>query len=831
MKKLLYAFISCVFASCGFFLHAQCPPLEPIDGPNPVQACGNLTYTYSVPNSTDAGLVWTINPPLPVVGHFDGPSTGESVDIVWANLNGGMVQLCATPTNPCYPGPVCLDITVTSGPMVNDPPYTIWCVGDHVTLHFTGDGDYTYTWFNNNDQIGLPASGSGDLDFIAENPYGVPINAGIAVTAWDGLCRGEGDVFPITINPEPSVNPPSDVTVCGGTQVMVNFAGTAGDFSWENSNTAIGLGTSGTGNLNFTAAHVSQQEVAVITVTPMFDQCAGDPVTFTITVNPGPAMDPPPDVTACAGQPVSVQFAGQGTGFSWTNPNTAIGLGASGTGNLNFTAANVASPQTAVITVVPTGGACPGQPETFTISVMPLPTLTQPANVTVCGGAPVAVSFSGTAGADFSWTNSNPAIGLSASGTGNLDFSAAQVTQNETATISVTPVLDGCAGSPRTFQITVKPAPVLDAPPDVTVCAGEQVTADFETTPAGATFAWTNSNPAIGLGPSGTGDISFEANNWPLVQTATVTVTPTLNGCAGQPETFDISILPAPVADDPPDITVCENAPVSVVFSGTGGASYTWENSNTAIGLVASGSGQLLQFSAADVVGNSVAGTITVTPHKGGCAGEAVSFTVTVINCCATSAGGMDTASILVCGAKTVDINHLGNQNLEPDDTIRYILYSNPNNPLGSIVQYSDTLYFPFLPGVMHFDSAYYVAAIAGNQLANDSIDTTDPCFSLVKGSKIRWLQKPTISVSSPPAAVCRDGCVDVQFDFTGAPPFEFTWLVVQGGQVLLSKIETSAGYQMIVTFCTGDLVPPPAPGSIDFQVNFLMDKFCGCMD
>jgi hypothetical protein len=129
----------------------------------------------------------------------------------------------------------------------------------------------------------------------------------------------------------------------------------------------------------------------------------------------------------------------------------------------------------------------------------------------------------------------------------------------------------------------------------------------------------------------------------------------------------------------------------------------------------------------------------------------------------------------------------------------------------------------------MNFDSAYYAAVIAGNLLPNDSIDPTDPCFSMSKNVKILWRQKPTIAVGSPPAAVCRDGCADVLFTFTGTPPFEFTWLVVESGQVLLLKNEISADFQMIVTFCTTDLSPPPTGASIDFQVNFFKDKWCGC--
>ena len=770
-----------------------------------------------------------MSPLPPTIGSFIGPSTGESVIIGWTNA--GTVQLCATPTNPCYDDPpICLDITVTPAPIMDDPPFITVCAGEAVYVPLSSPDDIDlYTWVNNNPGIGLPGSGSGDINFIATDDFSAPVIGTIDLIPWEGVCAGIPEIFTITVWPLPEVNPPPNITVCQGASVNVVFSGSSGaTFTWTNSNPAIGLGASGTGNLSFTAANVSQQEVGTITVTPVIGGCEGDPVTFDITVNPGPTMDDPPDLTVCAAEPVSVQFSGGGTGFSWTNSNTAIGLGASGTGNLNFTAANVAVQQTATITVRATGGACPGYPETFTITVLPLPNVNPVANLTACGGAMLSVSFSGTAGAAFNWTNSNPNIGLDASGTGNIAFTAANVLQQETGTITVTPVLDGCAGPPKTFQIRINPQPLMDPPTDVTTCGGADLSVGFSG-PPGTTYAWTNSNPAIGLGPAGTGDIDFTANNSALTQTAIVTVTPALLGCIGPSQSFTISVLPAPEVNPPSNQVVCEGAAVAVNFSGTAGTTFNWTNSTPAIGLAASGTGNL-NFSAAQV-SDTTTGVITVTPVKGGCAGPPQSFSVTVIECCATSAGTLDTNSIAVCGPKTVALVLPGNHHLEPGDTLRFILYSNPANPLGSIVQYSDTLYFPFLPGIMAFGQTYYAAVLAGPLLPNDSINAAASCFSMFKGPKIRWLPKPAIAVAMPPESVCSNGCADVVFDFTGTPPFQFTWLIVQGGQVLLSKTETSATHQMTVTVCPSDFDVPGTGGYINFQVNFLTDMFCGCGD
>ncbi|MDR1344760.1 MAG: hypothetical protein LBJ39_05335, partial [Tannerellaceae bacterium] len=89
------------------------------------------------------------------------------------------------------------------------------------------------------------------------------------------------------------------------------------------------------------------------------------------------------------------------------------------------------------------------------ITVQPQVTVNAITGITACatGIVPVTTFTSPTAGVTFSWTNNNTAIGLAASGTGNQpQFTAAKA---GTATITVTPYINGCAGTSRTYTITV----------------------------------------------------------------------------------------------------------------------------------------------------------------------------------------------------------------------------------------------------------------------------------------------------------------------------------------------------------------------------------------
>ena len=113
--------------------------------------------------------------------------------------------------------------------------------------------------------------------------------------------------------------------------------------------------------------------------------CQGLPVSVVVTVNPGPSVDDPQDQAVCGGSPAaSVNFTGgvPGTVYNWTNDTPSIGLAATGTGNIpSFNAVNTGtSPVVATITVTPSytnaGITYTGTPQSFTITVNPLPVTT-----------------------------------------------------------------------------------------------------------------------------------------------------------------------------------------------------------------------------------------------------------------------------------------------------------------------------------------------------------------------------------------------------------------------------------------------------------------------
>jgi|GEM_PF-7102466 len=309
--------------------------------------------------------------------------------------------------------------------------------------------------------------------------------------------------------------------------------------------------------------------------------------TITITVNPIPSINTTGlSTNVCVGQVVTVDLAAAGSlsnaTYSWTNSNTAIGLAASGSGNtISFTTVNAGHTAiTGTITVTPTANGCSGTSQTFTITVKPTPTVNAVANQVLCHNAGTnTITFTGdVAGTAYTWTNSDPSIGLAASGTGDISSFTAINNGDDpvVATISVLPKADGCDGAVKTFTITVNPQPKASISggsfcksgnQQLTVTSGQQ----------GGTF----SAPA-GLSISANGLINLETST-PGTYTVTYNFT---NGNCTNTTTASVEVKAlTKITSEPAAQTICagNSATFSVTASGEGTLSYQWRKDGDAI--------------------------------------------------------------------------------------------------------------------------------------------------------------------------------------------------------------------------------------------------------
>ncbi len=630
-------------------------------------------------DASDGKITIVATGAAPLEYSINGGSTFQSANL-FENLAAGSYTVAVRNANGCIV--VGQTVTVTSpgapaAPIVNSYQYPV-CEGSNLVLSVQNpDNSLVYTW-----------TGPGQFNGTGQTvtiPNVSPSMAGsYAVTATSGACVGLPTVFNVAVSPLPVVTVPPNLTFCSGATIPegVFISTPAGaTYSWTNSNPEIGLVVSGTSNVpTFTAINTTTLPItATITVTPSLNNCTGQSKTFTITVNPLPAVVVPASFAVCAGAPVSTPgFSSNisGTTYTWTNSNSAIGLPSNGSGNLPvFTAINNSdSPISSIITVTPISNGCAGTPLNFTITVNPLPEVTVPVSSSVCAGTSIpASSFSSIPpNASYTWTNSNTDIGLGPNGTGNVPaFTATNSSFTTiTSTITVTPFLNGCAGPSSSYTITVKPLPLVTVPASFTICSGAVIPAtNFTSSPAGATYNWTISSAMSGLSGSGSGNIpAYTAvNNTTSPITATVTVTPTLNGCTGPSSSYTITVNPLPLVSGPANTTVCAGStvPPTNFSSSLSGTTYNWTNSNTAIGLAASGSGNIPGFIAINSGLTGISSTITVTPTSNGCEGPPVSYTITVNPLPVISSATVTNESQCNINDGTITITATGTQPLE----------------------------------------------------------------------------------------------------------------------------------------------------------------------
>ncbi len=163
------------------------------------------------------------------------------------------------------------------------------------------------------------------------------------------------------------------------------------------------------------------------------------------------------------------------------------------------------------------GVGCQGNETFYIANVFPTPTVTPIADITVCANTAVpAINFTGCPfpGETFTWTATPQIggnIGLASPGAGDIGSFIGTNAANTAAVteVDVTPIANGCIGTPSSFSITINPIPVMTAVGS-TVCPTDNVPSPNITTnvppPGVVTYAWTvTNNTNIGMPASGIG--------------------------------------------------------------------------------------------------------------------------------------------------------------------------------------------------------------------------------------------------------------------------------------------------------------------------------------
>ncbi|WP_300660963.1 PKD domain-containing protein, partial [Fluviicola sp.] len=452
-------------------------------------------------------------------------------------------------------------------PVDVNPVTSSVCAGQSVTLTATG-GNGTYNWNASPNLSGTtgatvtatPPSTPGTYTYTVNSSGGNPMcpsstsaTATITVTPCGGCtitASNSGNVCEGT--------PTFNLTATNVAGATFNWVGPNGFTSTAQNPTAVPVPAT-PGSYTYT-----------VTATVAGVPCSS---TTTLVVNPTPTITAPV-TTLCAG--ATTTLTGSGTAHAttpWASSNTSV--------------ATVSA--SSVVTAVATGtttitfmnsGSCT---QTQVMTVVANPTATISGSTTICSGSNATITFAGTPNATVTYQvgGANQTIVLDAAGNATISVSPASTTTYSLSSVQINPP-GGCSATiSGSATITVSPLPVATAVLPINECTGANVSVPaFVSTPAGATFNWSNSNPSIGLAANGTGNIpSFTGlNPGTTPNSATITLIPTLNNCVGTAITFVITITPPPTANAGTAISLCQGVSTGnqLGLPPVAGNSYSW---------------------------------------------------------------------------------------------------------------------------------------------------------------------------------------------------------------------------------------------------------------
>jgi len=528
-------------------------------------SCGNLATGINIGGSP-GNCDFNTNAPNPTV---------------FSGLTPNTNYLFRLFTNASYdtPGTFTACLTTPPPPTVSVNSTNV-CAGQSITLTATPSvAGGTYLWSN-----------GAITPTITVNPN---VTTTYTVTySNNGTATGSGTV---TVNPAPTINAGQDQTVCQGANVTLSGTG-GSSYTWNN-------------GVNNGVAFVPNA-TTTYTVTGTDANGCTNTDQVTVTVNALPTVNAVNNQTLCTGASASaVAFSGTaGASFAWVNSNPSIGLTANGTGNISvFTAANAtANPITGTITVTPSQAGCTGTPQTFTITVNPNPTIT--GNNSLCVGATLQLTGSGTAAANNAWASGTPA-------NGTVSNAGLVTAVNAGSTVITYTNVNGCTA---TQAVTINANPTISG--NIVICPNTTSQLTANANPA-ASNAWTSSNNAVAT-ISNTGLVNAVSFG-----TSTITFTNT-NGCTA---TANVNVTNPVAPTFNPISAVCSGGSITLPAASTNNVQGTW----------------------LPAVNNTQTTTYTFTPSAGQCATTAQQ-TVTV-NPNPTISGGN-----IVCVGSTLQLTGSG---------------------------------------------------------------------------------------------------------------------------------------------------------------------------
>ncbi|MDQ8003742.1 MAG: Ig-like domain-containing protein [Pedobacter sp.] len=586
----------------------------------------NITLTSPSTPPSDAQSVCINTALVNITYQLSGSVTGANVTGLPAGVtatytsSSKVLRISGTPTQ-ATSGPQTYTVTTTGGSPNVSAKGTIQVNGLVGTPVFAlgstssrcqGPGSQIYSaTANNSTGITYSLNVATDRAVIdaatGEVTFSANFNGTIEVTATAAGCTPRSAKHTITVTSTGTVSGASPV--CSGTNGTLTLNGTSASVvRWEYS-TDDGItwnthpqSTAST-TLNYLNISGSAMFRAIVSGGGC-SQATSTPVTITVTQRPAVVNQ---NYTICRTgsftfDPVEVPA---GTTYTWSTPTITGGTvtGATSGNNLAAVTQNLTNTgtttATVTYTVTPSNGSCPGTSFTITVLVTPNISASAVSPAAICTGSSfVVMPTTSNAGLQYTWTAAVQ------SGTGITGFSnqstpvsgpISQTLSNTAATsgvvrYTVTPVLNGCAGTAFTFDVTIQPnitPGTIGA--NQTICANTvpaTITSTTDATGGGTiTYVWESSiNGTTWTVIGGATAASYSPGT--LIQTTqyrriavSTTGTTSCNSVATAPIVINVGTA-ATISTQPANQTVKGFRPATFTVTATGGSAvsqYQWQ--------------------------------------------------------------------------------------------------------------------------------------------------------------------------------------------------------------------------------------------------------------
>ncbi|MFN6015179.1 MAG: PKD-like domain-containing protein, partial [Flavobacteriales bacterium] len=182
-----------------------------------------------LPNVIPSGsqYTWTVPANALVTGESSSAVPTSSVNQTLINPSASAQTLTyqvtpvASASGGCAGPPFVLTITVL--PQLSVNPINDQSVCNGATVTFTPANSVPgtlFTWTSSNSGIGSGSGGTGSLSFTATNPSNIAVSSDFSVipsyTVGAVTCSGSPELFTVTVNPTPTVDPIGDQALCNG---------------------------------------------------------------------------------------------------------------------------------------------------------------------------------------------------------------------------------------------------------------------------------------------------------------------------------------------------------------------------------------------------------------------------------------------------------------------------------------------------------------------------------------------------------------------------------------------------------------------------------------